>query len=223
MLLAIDTSTRVAGIALYDGVQVVAEVVWVDRGNHTIHLAQVIDNTLRRCGIPPTSLHSLAVALGPGSFTALRIGLALAKGMAFARGLPLIGIPTLDFLAAAQPVKEDMPLIATLRSGRGRLAVGYYRVEKGAWRASGNFEVLTVMELSEKIKQPTLICGELTGEERRLLGRKRKNVVLSSPAQSLRRPSFLAELGWQRWEIGPFDEPATLAPIYYHPGEKIPA
>jgi tRNA threonylcarbamoyladenosine biosynthesis protein TsaB len=217
MLLAIDTSTRVAGVALYDGNQVVAEMVWVDRGNHTIHLAQVIDSTLRRCGITPSNLKSIVVALGPGSFTALRIGLALAKGISFARGLPLIGIPTLDFLAAAQPIQEDMPLIATLRSGRGRLAVGFYRAERGVWRATGNFEVLTVMELSEKIKQPTAICGELTGEERRLLGRKRKNVVLSSPAQSLRRPSFLAELGWQRWENGQVDDPNTLAPIYFHP------
>jgi len=221
MLLAIDTSTRTAGVALYDGVQVVAETVWVNHGNHTIHLAPVLENTLQRCGIKAARLQVLAVALGPGSFTALRIGLALAKGLAFARGLPLIGIPTLDFLARAQPL-QDYPLVTVLRSGRGRLAVGHYRVKDDAWKPSGELEVLTVMELSEKIKQPTLVCGELTGEERRLLARKRVNVILASPAQSFRRPSYLAELGWQRWEEGEVNDPATLSPIYFHPGEKIP-
>ncbi|MBE0409016.1 MAG: tRNA (adenosine(37)-N6)-threonylcarbamoyltransferase complex dimerization subunit type 1 TsaB [Anaerolineales bacterium] len=221
MLLAIDSSTRVAGIALYDGVQVVAETVWVDHDNHTVHLAGVIDDTLKRCGVAVSSLHSLAVAIGPGSFTALRIGLAIAKGIAFSRGIPLIGIPTLDILAAAQPVM-DVPLIAILRSGRGRLAVGYYHADSGFWQATGEIEILTVMELSEKIKQPTFICGELTGEERRLLGRKWVNVILASPAQSFRKPVFLAELGWQRWEKGQFDDTATLAPLYFHPGDKIP-
>jgi tRNA threonylcarbamoyladenosine biosynthesis protein TsaB len=221
MLLAIDTSTRIAGVALYDGVQVIAETVWVNHGNHTVHLAPVLNTTLERCGINLSSLQALAIALGPGSFTALRIGLALAKGLAYARGIPLIGVPTLDFLAAAQPL-QDMPMAAILRSGRGRLAVGYYQVEDDAWCPSGDIEVLTVIELSEKIKQPTLICGELTGEERRLLGRKRVNVILASPAQSFRRPSYLAELGWRRWEEGQMDEPAALSPMYFHPGEKIP-
>ena len=221
MLLAIDTSTRIAGVALYDGVQVIAETVWVNHGNHTVHLAPVLNTTLERCGINLSSLQALAIALGPGSFTALRIGLALAKGLAYARGIPLIGVPTLDFLAAAQPL-QDMPMAAILRSGRGRLAVGYYQVEGDAWCPSGDIEVLTVIELSEKIKQPTLICGELTGEERRLLGRKRVNVILASPAQSFRRPSYLAELGWRRWEEGQMDEPAALSPMYFHPGEKIP-
>jgi tRNA threonylcarbamoyladenosine biosynthesis protein TsaB len=221
MLLAIDTSTRIAGVALYDGVQVIAETVWVNHGNHTVHLAPVLNTTLERCGINLSSLQALAIALGPGSFTALRIGLALAKGLAYARGIPLIGVPTLDFLAAAQPL-QDVPMAAILRSGRGRLAVGYYQVEGDAWCPSGDIEVLTVIELSEKVKQPTLICGELTGEERRLLGRKRVNVILASPAQSFRRPSYLAELGWRRWEEGQMDEPAALSPMYFHPGEKIP-
>ena len=65
--------------------------------------------------------------LGPGSFTGLRIGLALAKGMALARHLPVIGVPTLDILAAAQPVREEN-LVAILLAGRGRLA---YRLVPG--------------------------------------------------------------------------------------------
>jgi tRNA threonylcarbamoyladenosine biosynthesis protein TsaB len=66
------------------------------------------------------------------------------------------------------------------------------------------------------------VCGELTGEARAILARKRKNVLLASPAQSLRRPSFLAELAWKRWQAGQVDDPVTLAPIYLHVGEPIP-
>jgi tRNA threonylcarbamoyladenosine biosynthesis protein TsaB len=158
-------------------------------------------------------LRAIAVATGPGSFTGLRIGLALAKGICLARHLPLIGVPTLDIMAAAQPRKE-LPLAAAVRAGRGRLAVGWYQATPDGWQSANDIEVLTIQKLSGKITQPTMVCGEFTAEERQLLGRKRVNVILSSPAQSLRRPSYLAELGWRRWQVGQVDDPASLSPIY---------
>jgi len=220
MLLALDTSTRMMGVSLYDGVQVLSESVWVSLGHHTVELAPAIEGALKRAGAQVSDLQALGVALGPGSFTGLRIGLAVAKGLALARHLPLVGIPTLDVLAAAQPVRE-MPMVAVLRAGRGRLAVGWYRVAEGAWQPKGSVEVLTCRGLSQRIRKPTLVCGELTAEERRLLARKRKNVLLASPANSLRRPAFLAELAWERWQSGQVSDPATLAPIYVHRGEPI--
>lgn len=220
MLLAVDTSTRITGVALHDGDQVLSELVWINRENHTVELAPAIEQTLRRGGIELAELQALAVALGPGSFTALRVGLALVKGMALAGKLPLVGVPTLDFLAAAQPVMEGA-LAAVLRAGRGRLAVGWYHPRSGSWQPSGEVEVLTAEELSRRIKSPTAVCGELEEAERRLLARKRKNVILASPAQSVRRPAYLAELGWKRWQAGEVDEPAGLAPLYLH--RNIPA
>ena len=79
------------------------------------------------------------------------------------------------------------------------------------------------LPLGHSIHSPTLVCGELTEEERAILARKRKNVLLATPAQSMRRPSFLAELAWKRWKAGQVDDPVTLAPIYLHIGEPIPA
>jgi tRNA threonylcarbamoyladenosine biosynthesis protein TsaB len=161
------------------------------------------------------------VAIGPGSFTGLRVGLALAKGLAMARNLPLLGIPTLDFLAAAQPLL-DMPLAAVLRAGRGRLAVGWYGVVSGAWQPTQPFEVLTLQELAQKAQQPTLVCGELSREDREFLAGEQPKICLASPAQSLRRPSYLAEIAWKRWKTGEADDPASLAPIYLHYNEPIP-
>jgi tRNA threonylcarbamoyladenosine biosynthesis protein TsaB len=200
---------------------VLSESLWISQDHHTVDLAPAVAQALSRPGAQVADLQALAVAIGPGSFTGLRIGLALAKGMALAHHLPLIGIPTLDVLAQAQPF-SDLPLAAVLRAGRNRLAVGWYQVIHDRWKSSGKIEVLTAAELAQSIQRPTQVCGELTDEERRLLARKRKNVLLSSPAQSARRPAILAEIGWQRWQAGQVDDPATLAPIYLHTSAPIP-
>lgn len=221
MLLAIDTSTRTAGVALYDGACVRCEFSWTSRENHTVELAPAVSESMRRAGCAAAELKAIGVALGPGSFTGLRSGLALAKGLALAQHIPLIGVPTLDFLAAAQPL-SDAPLAAVLQAGRTRLAVGWYHAVEGRWQPDGSAEVLTLAAFSEKITQPTLVCGELNAEERAALGRKWKNVLLASPAQSLRRPAMLAELAWERWQARQTHDPATLAPIYLHIGDPIP-
>ena len=222
MLLAIDTSSQWIGLALYTNDQVTAEAVWQARERHTVELAPAIRELLERGGAAPAQLTGIAVALGPGSFTGLRIGLAIAKGMALALHIPLIGIPSLDALVAAQPVSE-MPMAAVLHAGRGRLAVVWYANMMGEWLSQGEPKVMTAAELSTTIRKPTLVVGELSIEERQLLARKRVNVRLASPAQSLRRPSYLAELGWKRLQAGKVDEIIGLAPIYLHVGEAIPS
>lgn len=222
MLLAVDTSTAQVGMALYDGVQVVGELLWHSRQHHTIELAPALSDLLTRTGVKMVAVKALGVALGPGSFTSLRVGLALAKGLALARHLPLVGIPTLDVLAAAQPV-DDMPLAAVLQAGRGRLAVGWYRAAEGRWQADGAVGVTDADALADSINSPTLVCGELSAEERQRLARKRRNVILVSPAQCVRRPALLAELAWQRWQVGRVDPLTSLAPIYLHVGDSVPA
>ncbi len=221
MLLAIDTSTRTVGVALFDGDQIWNETTWTSQDYHTVELAPGIRDILQKSGVEISDVEVIAVALGPGSFTGLRIGLALAKGIALARHIPLIGIPTLDILAAAIPLNGGL-LAAVLRAGRSRLAVGWYQAARMGWRSAGNIEALTVQELAEHIQEPTLVCGELTVEERRLLGRNRKAVRLLSPARSLRRPGYLADIGWRRWQAGKIDDPATLTPIYLHHSNPIP-
>ena len=80
MLLAIDTSTRMIGVALYDGVQILSETLWLSGQYHTVELAPTVDALVEQAGVPLADIQVVAVALGPGSFTGLRIGLAFAKG-----------------------------------------------------------------------------------------------------------------------------------------------
>jgi tRNA threonylcarbamoyladenosine biosynthesis protein TsaB len=222
MLLAIDTSTQMIGLALYDGVRVLAELIWQTRNHHTVELSPGVSDLLARCAVQPAQLEAIGVALGPGSFTSLRIGLALAKGMAFALKIPVIGIPTLDVLAAAVPV-QDMPLAAVLQAGRGRLALVWYQAEAGGWKAQGEPLMITAEELSLQLQKPTLIAGELNAVERQALARRRKNAQIVSPARALRRPAYLAELAWERWKAGKADDVISLAPIYLHVAEPIPS
>ena len=219
MLLAIDTSTRSVGVALYDGVQIVSERVWLSHQFHTVELAPTVSSLINQAGISMDEFKVVAVALGPGSFTGLRIGMSLAKGMALAGHLDLVGIATLDILAASQPI-DDRPLVAILQAGRGRIVVGWYKNYSGEWKADKKVQVMTPRELASGIKSPTIVCGELSEDERRIFRRKRINVRLASPAQSLRRPSYLAELGWRRWQKGMSDDPAMLEPEYLHYDQK---
>ena len=225
MLLAVDTSTAQIGLALYDGAQVTAESLWQSHQHHTVELAPSLAELLRRTGVTIGEVQALGVALGPGSFTALRVGLSFIKGLALARHIPVIGIPTLDVLAGGLPLAR-VPLAAVLQAGRGRLAVGLYKPTKAGWKSLGNRaseKIMTIDELADSIEKPTLVAGELSAEERQRLARKKVNVMLAPPSLCVRRPSVLAEMAWARWQNGNADEPASLAPIYLHLAEPIPA
>ncbi len=230
MLLAIDTSTAQIGLALYNGTSVPGECVWQSGLHHTQELAPALAELLRRVGIKMNSVNALGVALGPGSFTSLRVGLAFAKGLVLARHMPVVGIPTLDIVAAAVPLPDALPglgyhrrLAAIVKAGRGRLALGWYDAGENEWLADGPATITTADELAEKIHKPVIVCGEMSAEERRRLARRFKNVTLASPAQCVRRPGILAELAWQKWQAGKTDPAAALAPIYLHVAGGLPA
>src|SRR5512138_1742220 len=167
MLLAVDTSTAQVGLAIYDGPQgqVISEYAWRSSQRHTVELAPAVFELLRRCGLTMENIQALGVALGPGSFTSLRVGLSLMKGLALARHIPLIGIPTLDIYAASQPVAR-LPLLACIQAGRGRLAVNWYKNGKHGWEANLPAQVLPVERLIYEIREPSIVIGEFGTEER---------------------------------------------------------
>ena len=222
LLLAIDTATSKIGIALYNGVEVLHEAVWLSPYRHTVELAPAIAEALTRIDRSMDDIEAVGLAIGPGSYTGLRIGAAMAKGLALSRSLDLIAVPTFDILAAAFPPEEDLQLAAVLEAGRGRLAVGWYTVEDNQWQPSKEAGLYTSDELSKAIQTPTIVCGELDEDLRKVLGRKHKNVRLAQPAASLRRPAILAELAWERWQAGDVSDPETVAPVYLQTGENIP-
>jgi tRNA threonylcarbamoyladenosine biosynthesis protein TsaB len=230
MLLALDTSTPQIGIALYDGARVVAEHLWVSKTRHTIELAPAVAQMLAQTGTDISQVAAVGVAIGPGSFTSLRVGLAFGKGLAMSRSLPLVGIPTLDILAAQVSVDASRPLACVLAAGRGRLALGWYyypaalergKAQNNGWQATGSASVTTAETVAAEVASPTLLTGELTAAERQLLSQN-ENILLTSPASATRRPGILAELAFRHWQAGQTDPAASLAPIYLHIGDPIP-
>ncbi len=219
MILAIDTSTARLGIAVYNGVEVLGETCWTSPFRHTVSLAPAVEVLLNDLEIDKKKLKALAVALGPGSFTSLRVGLSFAKGFSLGQGIPVIGVPTLDIEAAQQPLVE-MPLCAFLQAGRGRLAASFYEIRRSRWVSDGKVEVYTAETLSETITEPTLLTGEFDADSRSVF-RKNKNIRMSGPSASLRRAGYLAELGWKIYEKGDFPPVASLSPIYLHTHDPI--
>ena len=220
MILAIDTSTARLGIAVFNGTEILGEVCWTSPNRHTVSLAPAVNELLFDLEVDKKKLKALAVALGPGSFTSLRVGLSFAKGVSLGLGIPVIGVPTLDVTAAQQPLAE-MPLCAFLQAGRGKLAASFYEIRRGRWSSNGAAEVYTAETLSEKITEPTILTGEFEAETRSVF-RKNKNIRMSSPGSSLRRPGYLAEIGWKIYEKGECPPVSSLTPIYLHTHEPIP-
>lgn len=217
MLLAIDTSTRMASIAVYDGSIVLAEFTWQIGDHHTVELMPRIVDLLNQVSVSIDQLTGLAVALGPGSFTGVRVGVAAAKGLALARNIPIVGVRSSDIVAYAQPPLEDR-LVVVLQAGRGRLIVAHYDRDQNEWRQRGDFALTNARDLGQDWIKPTLLCGELSASDREVITQRLGDRVrIVAPALSLRRAGYLAEIGWHRIRSGRHDDPAQLQPIYVAP------
>lgn len=216
MLLALDTATRTASIALYDQANglLLGEEVWYCADNHTVELMPHVARMIAQQGVAATSLDGVAVSLGPGSFTGLRTALGVAKGLALACKLQLVGIPTLEVVARPQMLQR-LPIWAVLQAGRGRVCAAHYVRRRGRWHRQGPYHLTTLPELCGKIEPMALVCGEIDARDVDLIrDQLGSDVTIATPAASVRRASYLAELGWERLAQGDADDPATLSPIY---------
>jgi tRNA threonylcarbamoyladenosine biosynthesis protein TsaB len=212
MILAIDTATQYASIALYNRDGLYAEEAWFAGRNHTIELMPRIVRMLKTANLNVPDLTALAVSLGPGSFTGLRIGLAVAKGLALPHKLAVVGVPTLE--TVAYPHKDNpTPVWAIAQAGRGRILTASYGRKKRKWQLLTEPDLTTVDGLAKKIQTPALCVGELDRDSAKLLQRKAKAQVVS-PAARLRRAGYLAEIAAARLKANDQDDPDALVPIY---------
>jgi tRNA threonylcarbamoyladenosine biosynthesis protein TsaB len=213
MLLAIDTATRWLGLALHDGRKVIAEVGWQSVNTQTVELAPTVAALLNRAAIEAADLAGIAVAIGPGSYTGLRIGVGFAKGLALANNRRLIGVPTLDILAAALP-RSDRPLVVIAEAGRSNVWAGFYKWKGKGWQTTRQPALLDWENLIDLVEPTAIMAGEITAEAAKLIRISKKKLLLTPAADSTRRSGFLAEIGWFRLRRGRTDDPAELSPLY---------
>lgn len=214
MLLALDTATRWTGLALHDGTAIVAEHGWRSLDTQTVELAPAVTQMLSRAGVSAEELQAITVTLGPGSYTGLRIGLGFAKGLALAFQIPLIGVPTLDIVATAQPA-ADGQLVVVAEAGRTRITTGTYRWQgRNGWQAPEQPVNETWEAMLARVPAPATIAGELSPAALKLIRKAGKGYQAAAPPARVRRAAVLAELGWQRLRRGKVDDPAELTPLY---------
>jgi tRNA threonylcarbamoyladenosine biosynthesis protein TsaB len=164
-------------------------------------------------GIDARDLSAIGICIGPGSYTGVRIGVSVAKGLASARKLPLIGVTTLDVLVAAYP-RDPRPLLALFSAGRRRVGYARYRWKDDRWQAQTGVQVETWPELAESITSPSIILGEIQEEGWETLRALYDKVEIPPPAQHLRRSGYLADIAWQRFRDNQIDAPSALLPLY---------
>lgn len=222
MLLSIDTSSRYGGVALSgDDGQVVEARMWRSTANHTAQLMPAVAELLSVRGIRAAELNGVVVALGPGPFSALRVGMSAGKGLAMAGGFPMVGVDTLlleawrylDLTAYGQP-QGEIHIVAWLDAGRDEVAAGVFGGSGERLREDRVAAPTDLLHQDAGRPLTTVYCGEAVWarrEEIAALGGTGSIVMPWTPADRL---WALAEVAARRLNEGQSDDLATLQPYY---------
>lgn len=158
--LGIDTSTPAGSIGLAEGDNLQGEIHLAAGGHHQERLLRGVDALLDLLGIPIESVGVIAVALGPGSFTGLRVGVATAKGLALARGIPVYGLSTLAAMALHFR-RRGLPIAPAIDAGRREVYAALFRVEDGILRTVREEKAEPPEAFFSSLPpEPVLLCGD---------------------------------------------------------------
>jgi tRNA threonylcarbamoyladenosine biosynthesis protein TsaB len=214
-ILAIETTGARAEIAVVDAGEVAAAVVFRHRMDLAQHLMPRIDMALQMAGLSLGDLGGIAVSLGPGSFTGIRIGVVTAKALAFAGGIPLAGVPTLAAVAAAEIAPPEALLCAVIPAREEELYAALYQRVDGELITRAAPMVVSVDELAERLARypgPIFLAGDAPEAAARLTASLGARALTRRELPPLIAP-WLASLARARLAEGG-DDPATLAPLY---------
>lgn len=210
-VLGIETATQVCGIAITEDAQLLGEYRLNIKNVHSERLVGAIEKMFSDVGLRPNDLQGIAVSIGPGSFTGLRIGLSVAKGIAFSLDIPLAAVPTLEALAWQAPV-DDGAICAVLRARANLVYAGRYHRQGESVIADGEVRVMDANQLDGFVEPGLVFIGngtEVIGERMRELGGR-----LLPKRYSLPSGLTIATLGTARLECGEKEAVHSLEPLY---------
>jgi tRNA threonylcarbamoyl adenosine modification protein YeaZ len=214
MLLAIDTSSEMASLALVQNDELLIETTWHCGQNHTVQLLSQLNLMLDKAAADVRGIDEIAVAKGPGSFNGLRVGIGTAKGLAYSLGIPIVGISTLE-ISAYQHAITGFPICAIHNAGRNEIDAAIYQLIRGKWTRLQIEHITTLEILYSGITSKTLFCGEYIPHlHNEIKSRLKAKAIIPDKASLPRRALFLAELGRQRIRGGLADKVETLQPLY---------
>lgn len=217
LLLALDTSSEMIGFALASHDRLLAEAVWRGQRQGTATLLAEAIRALEALGQTQDDLRALAVATGPGSFSGLRVGMGIAKGLALGLDIPIIGCPTLA--VTVEPFRfARQPVCATIAAGRGRFAYAVFAERDGtvcetvpASHGDG-----AAIGAALAAYPGAIICGDLDDAAAAAIRAVAPDVTIPPAAIRIRRPGALAAMAWRRILSGEHDDLVALEPIYLH-------
>jgi len=217
-LLAVESATLSGGVALLDDDRLLGEITLNIAITHSERLMSAVDRLLADCGLAPADLDGLAVSVGPGSFTGLRVGLATVKALAMALDLPVAPVPTLDALAARLPF-ADAPVCPILDARKGEVYLSLYR-----WRGDGmarewDYLALVPEAAAARLEPPVILLGDGVEACRPWLDRLGAGAQVAPAAQRLPSAAAVAGLGLAVLAAGGGVSAEALAPLYLRPSE----
>jgi tRNA threonylcarbamoyladenosine biosynthesis protein TsaB len=215
-ILGVDTSTACGGIVIIDDDEVVAEYAFCQEETPSARLIPALQALLEEARLNLAEIEGIAVSLGPGSFTGVRVGLSAVKGLALATAKAVVGVPCLDALAAHHPVTPHLicPLVDA-RKGEVYTAL-YKQREGGEIERLTPYQALSPAALMEEIpRQETIFLGdgaEVYGEF--IKGRMGEHALFTPEHLRFLRGAMVAVLGRKRLMKGECDDVSSLVPIY---------
>ena len=220
VILSLETATMCGSVAIVVAKRCVGEFSLQTGETHSRRLLAAVDWLMLETGLTWTEIDAVAVSLGPGSFTGLRIGLATAKGLAMAADTKIIGVGTLDGLAAQCPV-ADILICPVLDARKKEVYYGFYRCdESGMPRLQEDCQVISPEALCERIDEPVLLLGDGLEVYGTLFQEKLAGLLRQAPQGIyFPRAATIGLLASVKWHKGDFADPAKVEPIYIRPSE----
>lgn len=217
-LLALETATLAGGAALLDDGRLVGEIRLDIALTHSERLMAMVDRLLQDCGWEARSLEALAVSIGPGSFTGLRVGAATAKGLALAFDLPVAPVPTLDALAATLPF-ADAAVCPLLDARKGEVYCSLYRWRDGGMERQWDYLALPPEIAAARLDAPVIVLGDGVPACRPYLTRLGEGLREAAPVHSVPSAAVVGAIGHAILAAGGGIAAERLAPLYLRPSE----
>lgn len=217
LILALDTATEKGSLALVAADRVLMEYTLESHGTYLTRLMPGVEALLSHTGRELAELAAVAVSLGPGNFTGLRIGLATAKTLAWSLGCPLVPVPTMEVLAAQFPFYPH-PIGVVMDAKRGEVFWGLFRCPEDRPEVKEGPLRLAVRDLPARLSFPLLLTGPgLEVHQEALAPHLTPEIALAPPELRLPRAPTLARLARYRLARGQTANPAQLVPTYLRP------
>lgn len=212
-ILAADTSTSIITVGLCDGERVLAETVVACGRSHSERLIETLNWVLNEAGAALAELDALAITIGPGSFTGLRIGAATWKGLAFAAKLPLVPVPTLDAMTRLAPFHDG--LVCPLLDARmGEVFGALYRFERGRREKLQSDRVCLVEKLLDGVESQVVFLGDGAALYRERILRCVPQAIFVPERNAVPRATAVAAEALALLHQGIPTDPASVAPVY---------